>query len=175
MKTALSHIAEIPDISEVSDVSHISASKVSYDGVKVGKITKISAEHRPYVYFTDADKEGVVARYAHSLDWQVIVNALEKQIDVLLVFENGDPNKPIIIDTLGPSADSSAVPDEPQQHEVTIDGETITFDAKEQLTLKCGKASVTLTKAGKIMLKGAYVLNRSSGALRIKGGSVQIN
>ena len=37
------------------------------------------------------------------------------------------------------------------------------------------KASITLTSAGKILLRGAYILNRSSGVNRIKGGSVQIN
>ena len=31
------------------------------------------------------------------------------------------------------------------------------------------------TKAGKVILGGAYVLSRSSGVNRIKGGSVQIN
>jgi hypothetical protein len=32
-----------------------------------------------------------------------------------------------------------------------------------------------LTSAGKVMIQGAYLSNRSSGVLRIKGGSVQIN
>jgi hypothetical protein len=41
--------------------------------------------------------------------------------------------------------------------------------------LKCGNASITLTKAGKILVEGTYVSNRSSGVMRIKGGSVQIN
>jgi hypothetical protein len=47
--------------------------------------------------------------------------------------------------------------------------------AKEQLVLRCGKASITLTKAGKVLIQGAYVSNRSSGVLRLKGGSVNIN
>jgi len=47
--------------------------------------------------------------------------------------------------------------------------------AKEQLVLRCGKASITLTKAGKIVIDGAYISCRSSGVYRIKGGSVQLN
>jgi hypothetical protein len=47
--------------------------------------------------------------------------------------------------------------------------------AKEQVVLKCGKASITLTKAGKVLIQGSYVLSRSSGINRVKGGSVQIN
>ena len=41
--------------------------------------------------------------------------------------------------------------------------------------LRCGKASITLTREGKVLIKGAYLSSRSSGVNRIKGGSVQIN
>jgi hypothetical protein len=41
--------------------------------------------------------------------------------------------------------------------------------------LRCGQASVTLTKAGKVLIRGTYVSSRSSGVNRIKGGSVQLN
>ena len=47
--------------------------------------------------------------------------------------------------------------------------------AKEQIVLRCGKASITLTSAGKVIVQGAYLSNRSSGVLRLKGGSVQLN
>lgn len=61
------------------------------------------------------------------------------------------------------------------QVEVDADGERMMVSAKEQLVLRCGKASITLTKAGKVIIKGSYVLSRSSGVNRIKGGSVQLN
>ncbi|MEW5071937.1 hypothetical protein AB1P14_09365, partial [Pseudomonas aeruginosa] len=38
-----------------------------------------------------------------------------------------------------------------------------------------GKASITLTRAGKVIIRGAYLSSRSTGVNRIKGGSVQIN
>ena len=44
--------------------------------------------------------------------------------------------------------------------------------ADKEIELRCGKASITLTKAGKILLRGEYLLSRSSGVNRIKGGSV---
>ena len=47
--------------------------------------------------------------------------------------------------------------------------------AEREIVLKCGKASITLTRAGKVIIRGAYVLSRSSGVNRIVGGSVQIN
>ena len=57
---------------------------------------------------------------------------------------------------------------------VEIDGETLTLSAEREIVLRCGKASLTLTRAGKVLIRGAYLLSRSSGANRIKGGSVQI-
>ena len=47
--------------------------------------------------------------------------------------------------------------------------------AGEQVTLRCGKASLTLTAPGKVLLRGAYVSSRSSGVNRIVGRSVQID
>ena len=55
------------------------------------------------------------------------------------------------------------------------DGEKVVVSAQRELVLRCGKASITLTSAGKILIRGAYVLTRSSGVNRIQGGSVQIN
>jgi hypothetical protein len=65
--------------------------------------------------------------------------------------------------------------DKPETVEVDKDGERLVVSAKEQLVLRCGKASVTLTKAGKVLIQGSYVLSRSSGVNRIKGASVQLN
>ena len=58
---------------------------------------------------------------------------------------------------------------------VERDGERLTLTADREIVLRCGKASLTLTRAGKVLIRGAYLLSRSSGVNRIKGGSVQIN
>jgi Domain of unknown function (DUF6484) len=94
--------------------------------------------------------------------------------DVVLMFEDGNPHRPIVLGCLhDPNARS--LPEQPGQVEMDVDGKRLVVAAKEQLVLRCGKASITLTKAGKVMIQGAYVTNRSSGVLRLKGGSVQIN
>jgi hypothetical protein len=41
--------------------------------------------------------------------------------------------------------------------------------------LRCGESSIVLTRAGKVLIKGNYVLSRSRGANRIKGAYVDIN
>jgi Domain of unknown function (DUF6484) len=93
---------------------------------------------------------------------------------VVLMFENCDPQRPIIVGLLR-TARTRAPIEQPGSVEVDADGERLLVTAKNQLVLRCGKASITLTKAGKVLIEGAYVSNRSSGVVRIKGGSVQIN
>ena len=92
----------------------------------------------------------------------------------VLLFEDGDPHRPIIVGCLR-EANPRSLPDVPGQVEVDADGERLIVAAKEQLVLRCGKASITLTKAGKVLVDGSYVASSASGVNRIKGGSVQIN
>ncbi len=93
---------------------------------------------------------------------------------VVLAFEDADRGKPIILGLLG-VADARQQERGAARAEVDLDGERVTVSARQQLVLRCGAASITLTAAGKIIVQGAYISNRSSGVLRIKGGSVQIN
>ena len=67
------------------------------------------------------------------------------------------------------------LPQQPATVSVDEDGERLIVSAREQLVLRCGKASITLTKAGKVLIDGSYVLSRSTGVNRVKGGSVQLN
>ena len=57
----------------------------------------------------------------------------------------------------------------------SIDDERLVLSAQREVTIQCGKASITLTRAGKVLIRGEYLLSRSSGVNRIKGASVQIN
>jgi len=93
---------------------------------------------------------------------------------VALMFDGGDRDRPIVIGVLRGQA---AWPLEAQlaQVEVDADGQRMVVSAKEQIVLRCGRASITLTKAGKVLIEGSYVLSRSTGVNRIKGGSVQLN
>lgn len=88
---------------------------------------------------------------------------------VVLLLEGGDPGKPIIIGVVQEEGNrKSGV-------EAAMDGERLILTADREIVLKCGNSSLTLTRAGKVLIQGAYVLSRSSGVNRIKGGSVQIN
>ena len=86
------------------------------------------------------------------------------------MFEDEDPRRPIVIGLV-----QSPVALATQPAVVTLDGDQVTLAAEREIVLRCGHASITLTRAGKILIRGKYLLSRSSGVNRIKGGSVQIN
>jgi hypothetical protein len=99
--------------------------------------------------------------------------------NVALLFEGGDPAKPVIMGLMfvAPSDSSQALKQTATllNAEAEADGDRIVLTAEKEIVLRCGEASITLTKAGKIIIQGAYVSSRSSGTNRIQGGSVEIN
>lgn len=94
--------------------------------------------------------------------------------DVVLMFEDGAASCPIIMGVLRTGRERS-LPEKPGNVEVQADGERLLVTASEQLVLRCGSASITLTKAGKVLIQGTYISQRSSGVLRVKGGAVHLN
>jgi len=150
------------------------------EGMRVGRITAISKEGEVFVDFPGTVNGEVKARFTGSLNLKKLREAAAEGRDVLIVFENSDPELPIIIDTMHSMLDEVTEASEialegEKPEDVMVDGRRITFDAQEEIVLRCGKSSITLTKAGKIIIRGAYLLSRSSGVNRIKGGSVQLN
>ncbi|MDM0112266.1 DUF6484 domain-containing protein [Variovorax sp. J22R133] len=92
---------------------------------------------------------------------------------VVLSFDNGDAALPIVMGVLQPAVERLV--DASGKIEVETDGDRVVVSARKELVLRCGKASIKLTSAGKVLIDGGYVQSRSTGANRIKGGSVQIN
>jgi hypothetical protein len=94
--------------------------------------------------------------------------------EVVVVLEAGDPLKPIILGVIQeqPGAPSQEAGSRPI---VEADGERYVIAAEREIVLRCGDASITLTRAGKVIIKGNYILSRSSGYNKIKGAAVDIN
>lgn len=139
-------------------------------GVRVGMLVGMTHEGRtPLVIF--AGQQGTAAVAARAT---IDLHGIHIGRDVVLMFEDGDPRQPIVMGCLV-GAEKWPLADRPGQVEVDIDGERLVVSAKEQLVLRCGRATITMTKAGKVLIQGTYVSSRSSGVMRIKGGSVQLN
>lgn len=92
--------------------------------------------------------------------------------EAILMFDGGEPTQPIIMGLVQQSPPSQT---ESRHIAIEADDERVVITAQKEIVLQCGKASITMTRAGKVLIRGAYLLSRSSGVNRIKGGSVQIN
>jgi hypothetical protein len=88
--------------------------------------------------------------------------------EVLLVFEDERSHRPVVVGV------GSARPAEPPL-EATVDGKRVVIDGREEIVLRCGQASITLRRNGRIVVRGTYVETHAQGVNRIKGGSVRIN
>lgn len=64
---------------------------------------------------------------------------------------------------------------QPPLPEVEADGEKLVLEARREVTLRCGKASITMTADGRVTIRGTQVLSRSDGPNRVQGASVQLN
>ena len=147
-------------------------------GVKTGTIARIEVDGSVWVDFPGNLAGGPVkARMTGTMAGK-LRNAEGTHSPVMLAFEEEDPLRPVVVDLLCEQMDEAPVSMTIQRHaldDVRLDGRTLTFDAREQIVLRCGKSSITLTRAGKVLIRGTYLSTQASGVNRIKGGSVQIN
>jgi hypothetical protein len=139
-------------------------------GVVVGELVGMTDDGRtPLV--TYPGQSGSAAIAARSI---LDLHGTHVGRQVVLVFEEADLSKPIVMGVLH-TAECCAFAVNAGEVQVEADGRRVIVTARDQLVLRCGKASVTLTKEGKILIQGTYVSTHSSGVNRIKGGSVQVN
>jgi len=147
-----------------------------FAGMIIGTLTGLKNSGEPLVDFPSNPFEG----YLPALT-TVAVEEKEISRKVALVFEGGDPQKPVIVGLI--QSPERRTPPEKENLlfrtknplEVEVDGHRVVFTAEKEIVLRCGEASITLTRAGKVLIRGTYLLSRSSGVNRIKGGSIQLN
>ncbi len=129
----------------------------------VATLSQINTEGLAFIQYAEKNATKILARSIISLNEQMI------GCSVLVLFENGDPALPIITGQIQPPVSTY------KQVAAEADGKRLIFSAENEVMLKCGDASITLTKQGKVLIQGAYVLSRSTGSNKIKGASVEIN
>lgn len=130
----------------------------------------------------------LAARTITPIDQRVLEDALRSKKEVLLLFEGDQSDRPIIlgfVESLDakPKKGEAVRNDRPvgldggvtTPYEAVVDGKRIVLDAQNEIELRCGSASITLRRNGRVVIQGTYVETHSRGVNRIKGGSVQIN
>ncbi|MET3623764.1 hypothetical protein ACN9MG_28840 [Burkholderia ambifaria] len=75
---------------------------------------------------------------------------------------------------LQPGTSTAASDDTGPQLPAVAEDELV-FEAKQKITLRCGKASITLYPNGKIALRGEYIVSDAAGVNRIAGGQIELN
>ncbi|AGU47744.1 hypothetical protein VAPA_1c06140 [Variovorax paradoxus B4] len=146
------------------------AAIAAWNPVVTGELIAITDEGQtPLVVFTG--QVGTAAVRARSV---VDLHGAHIGRHVVLMFEDADPSRPIVMGVLR-GAQGWPLPEMPAQVDVEADGERMLVSATSELVLRCGKASITLTREGKVLIHGTYISSRSTGVNRLKGGSVQLN
>jgi hypothetical protein len=113
----------------------------------------------------DGGSGATLARLAIAADAARIQEAAAKGALAVLAFEIGDLRTPIVLGLVWPPAGPAPVEDRKR----------VLIEAEHELVLQCGKASVTLRKNGRVVIRGTHVESDSEGTNRIKGGQVRIN
>jgi|DewCreStandDraft_4_1066084.scaffolds.fasta_scaffold00025_328 hypothetical protein len=136
----------------------------SVPGVAVGRLAGLAGDGSPLVTLDPAGEAPPrAARTTVALGFEDV------GAELVLVFEAGDPTRPIVVGRLrGPAPAVARV-------DLVRDGERLVLEADREIVLRCGRASITLTRGGKVLIRGAYLSSRSSGVNRIQGASVQLN
>jgi hypothetical protein len=139
-------------------------------GARMGWLAGVDGAGLPLVDFPGNRAGPLVARKTVPLGPEVLQNAAVSRQGVVLMFEEGNPRLPLII---GLEQASSATPmldavlaeaevkppAEAEQPEVApveahVDGKRVVVEGADEVVLKCGQASITLRRNGKLIIKG---------------------
>lgn len=155
--------------------------RTPYAQHQAGTLARIDGDGRPWVTFDGSNAVEVLARFAMDPAqlMQVDRTALAGT-SVLLVFEDSDPRRPIVVSFISealpkqapPPATSEAAED---SRELLVNERRFVINAHDEIELRCGKSRIVMQKDGKILIKGTDLVSRSSGPNRIRGGNISLN
>ena len=154
ISTAAADVAQLPAAPEEHDGAALMRSLVNAPavprrvdtapgGVVVGELLALTDEGGTALVRLPSLAGGGAVRARSTVD----LHGAHIGKSLVLMFENGDAARPIVMGVLC-GEPGWPLDDKPGQVEVLADGERLVVSAKEQLVLRCGKASITLTKAG---------------------------
>ncbi|MGB7218834.1 MAG: DUF6484 domain-containing protein [Vicinamibacterales bacterium] len=170
------------------DVFPVQVAEAALDttAAQVATIVSLTVDGTPNIRL-DAASPVVPARWAMRVTRERIETAIVLCQQVVVLFENGDRARPLIIGFVESGFIEALEPQSPERVtrpdtlegmpviEADVDGRRVRLTAQDEIVLQCGSASVTLRRNGRVVIRGTYVETQSEGTNRIKGGQVQIN
>lgn len=119
------------------------------------------------------------ARRVSHITEAMALEAAREGSEALILFENGDPSLPIVVGLLPsttPLLDAAlALPQSSDPVEARVDGTRVVLEGREEVVLRCGKASIALRRDGHVEVRGVNVKTEARAVNRIRGGKVEIN
>lgn len=151
-------------------------------GPLVGWIAGWDARQGPLVDFEGNAAGPLPARTTVAVDPAQAGAAVASRQGAVLLFERGDARRPLLVGLLQPTSDTpqldlmirSEAADRPQPV-ARVDGKRVELEGQDEVVLRCGAASITLRRNGKVVIRGTRVVSHAESTNRVRGGSVQIN
>jgi hypothetical protein len=148
----------------------------SVPGVQVVELLGADDAGHPLVAIDGHPTAARTVASAAGVDWKR--SAGERAV---VGFEDGDPARPIVLGVLalaaegpGPAARVAGLHVD-GRHPAAKNPEVVHLESERELVLRCGKAKISLSADGRVEILGGYLISRSSGVNKIKGGAVHIN
>lgn len=132
----------------------------------IGTLVGFDPQRGPLVTYPGA-REPLLAATTVALNADIVQAAITRGGGVVLAFDRGRADSPIVVGLLQAPGDAPVV--------AHVDGERVVIEGNDEIVLRCGAASITLRRNGRVVIRGTAVETRASGVNRIRGGSVQIN
>lgn len=148
---------------------------------RVGWVVGVTEEGSALVDFPGNVSGPLPARSSVTLPPEGLARAAADRQGAILLFEKGDPSLPLLVGLLQtpsntPLIDAAlerSLEDVPK--EARVDGRRVVIEGRDEVVLRCGKATLTLCRDGQVLLRGVNIRTEAEEVQRIKGGKVQIN
>lgn len=153
----------------------------------VGWVAGVARDGSVLVDYDGNEAGPLAARTTIELAREEIGRLARAKRPALLLFDRGDPRRPVLVgivrDNPGSAILEAILSESPGRAgaaapvpvEARVDGRNVVVEGRDQVTLRCGEASITLRRDGKVEIRGARIVSTSRGTHRIRGGSVQVN
>lgn len=135
---------------------------------RIGRLVAIDTDGRLFVDFPGNPSRPVAAKLAVPDLGLADVVAEPPGPELLLVFEDNDPARPIIVGIVRDRLPADGI-------EIHVRGRRFTVETEEEVELRCGDARVRIGRDGKVIVLGKDVVSRARRRHTIKGATVNIN